>query len=128
MDRFFGDYHEKIHENWKILDQTQQLEWIKSASFERPVGIFKHSVRCGTSAMVKYDLESNWIFSAEELEFYYLDLISFRPVSNLVAETFGVYHHSPQIILIKNGAAFFHTSHHMIRIERIQDALRNFAA
>ncbi len=123
MDRLFGTFEETIPDFWQNLSDEEQLKTIIQESYQKPVVIFKHSTRCGTSAMAKYTLETGWDFQSEELDFYYLDLIQHRPVSNLVAETFKVVHHSPQIIVVKNGEAVYNTSHHNISIGTLKKAL-----
>lgn len=74
--------------------------------------------------MTKYDLEDNWDFSAEELDFYYLDLINYRAISNLIARRFGIIHQSPQLILIYQGQAVYNQSHHRISVRALRDALK----
>ncbi len=114
---------ETIFPEWKILDQTEQLEQLQEVSYRKPVVIFKHSTRCGISAHAKFRLESEWSFTQEDLDFYYLDLIAYRQVSNQVAEMFQVTHQSPQIILLRDGRAVFDTSHHMISVEVLKKAM-----
>lgn len=53
------------------------------------------------------------------MDFYFLDLISYRPISNDIAEHFHVHHESPQIIIIKNGEAIFDESHLAIQMDEI---------
>ncbi|MEM6768823.1 MAG: bacillithiol system redox-active protein YtxJ [Bacteroidota bacterium] len=109
--------------SWHAITQEQQLEEIMARSFEKPVAIFKHSIRCGLSAMVKSQLESEWDLPEEELEVYYLDLISYRPISNKVAKITAVPHQSPQIIVLKDGEVQFHTSHSAISVRNVRKAL-----
>ena len=47
----------------------------------------------------------------ETVDAYFLDLIAHRDISNEIASRFGVYHESPQLILIKNGKAVYDVSH-----------------
>lgn len=56
----------------------------------------------------------------EGIDFYYLDLITYRSVSNKVAEYFKVYHESPQVLLIKNGECIYDESHSGIRMDEIE--------
>ena len=114
---------ESIFGEWKVLDQLGQLEQLQEASHHKPVVIFKHSTRCGISAHAKFRLESEWNFTPEDLDFYYLDLIANRPVSNQVAEKFKVTHQSPQVILLQGGKAIFDTSHHLISVGALKRAL-----
>ena len=110
--------------NWKTLDTMPQLVQLKADSFQKPVIIFKHSTTCGISAFAKHKLESNWDFTETDFDFYYLDLLSYRPISNQVAEDFGVVHQSPQIIVIKDGQAIYNTSHHQISTDAIRKSLK----
>ena len=110
--------------NWIELKNSQELETIKSESFREPVLIFKHSTRCGTSALVKNKLERNW--NPEEtqgLKTYFLDLIRYRDISNLIEQEFGIYHESPQVLLIKDGKAYFNASHFWISYPSILEQL-----
>lgn len=109
--------------NWKVLEDEQQLEEILETSKEKPVVIFKHSTRCGISEGAKYTLMENWDFNNEELDFYYLDLLKYRPLSNRIAETFQVTHQSPQVLLVKDGEVAFHTSHHRISTDGLRKHL-----
>jgi bacillithiol system protein YtxJ len=53
------------------------------------------------------------------IQFYYLDLLNYRAISNAIAEKFSVYHESPQILLIKNGECYYDESHGGIQMEEI---------
>ena len=113
----------KLPEGWKQLNQESQLDQIAKDSFQKPVVLFKHSVRCGISLMAKERLESQWDFKSDELDFYYLDLLAFRPISNKIAEQFGVIHQSPQIILLKDGKVTYNISHHQINVKGLRASL-----
>ncbi len=102
--------------NWNNLNNEAQLEAIKQESAEQPVLIFKHSTRCSISAMALSRMERNWSDSAG-IKPYYLDLISFRSISNKIAEEFGVQHQSPQVLLIQNGKCVYDESHMAISFQ-----------
>ncbi|MBW3469174.1 bacillithiol system redox-active protein YtxJ [Arthrospiribacter ruber] len=98
--------------NWEKLEDLTQLTQIKNLSREKPVLIFKHSTRCSISSMALDRLRRNWQDAdSEKIKPYYLDLISFREISNQIAEEFGIMHQSPQVILIKDGKAVYDNSH-----------------
>jgi len=107
-------------ENWKVLNSENQLEEIKELSFKIPVVLFKDSISCGISAHAKHKLESAWDFDPKDLVFFYLDLLSYRNISNKIAEVFGVTHQSPQILVIKNGVSVSNFSHQAISVDRIK--------
>lgn len=108
---------------WKALNDIKQIDQLKAISKEKPVVIFKHSTTCGISANAKFRLEGDWADVKSNIDFYYLDLLSYRPVSNLIAEEFGVVHQSPQIIIIHDERAVYNTSHHRISIADLNTAL-----
>ena len=112
----------KVEINWERLTEASQLEQIVEESKERPVLIYKHSTRCGISGMALDRLERSWDESGEAIKPYYLDLLAYRDISNLVAETFKVYHQSPQVILIKDGQVVYDDSHMGISFSAITSA------
>ncbi|WP_299103241.1 bacillithiol system redox-active protein YtxJ [uncultured Winogradskyella sp.] len=95
---------------WQALTDVSQLDSIVKLSATKTQLIFKHSTRCGISSMVMkqfvsaYDVENN-------VDLYYLDLLSYRDVSNEVGYKFQVMHQSPQLLVIKNGVVVAHASH-----------------
>ncbi len=109
-----------VEMNWNHLNSLDQLESIKEESKEKPVLIYKHSTRCSISGMAMDRLERSWGRELDSVKTYYLDLISHRDISNAVAETFKVYHESPQIILIKNGEAVYDASHMSISASALE--------
>ena len=103
--------------NWHQLTQAEQLEKIKEKSFSKPQVIFKHSTRCSISSMALSRLERSE--APGSIDFHYLDLITYRSISNQIAEDFKVYHESPQILLIKNGECVYDESHSGISMDEI---------
>ncbi|MEM8506783.1 MAG: bacillithiol system redox-active protein YtxJ [Bacteroidota bacterium] len=96
---------------WIPLEQQEQLETIVAKSFERPQVIFKHSTTCGISRMVLSMFSDSYQLDNDTMDLYFLDLHRYREVSNAVAHQFQVMHQSPQLLIITNGEAAFHTSH-----------------
>jgi len=95
------------------------LENISTDSEDKPVVLFKHSTTCGISAGAKQRLEINWDRLEGDFDFYYLDLLAHRGVSNAIARKWNVRHESPQIIIIKDDKAVYNTSHGSINTEVI---------
>jgi bacillithiol system protein YtxJ len=104
--------------NWIALTEIGQIEDIVKSSKQQPIVIFKHSSRCGTSDMVKMRLERSE--QPENIDFYFLDLIRYREISNTISEAFNVYHESPQVLLIKGGECIYDESHHAIYMDDIK--------
>ena len=103
--------------NWINLQSESQLEDIREKSALRPQVIFKHSTRCSTSALVKSRLER--ASQPQNIDFYYLDLLNFRPISHKIAENFRIRHESPQVLLIHNGECIYNESHLGISMDEI---------
>ena len=95
--------------NWIDLTSEEQLQLIKTNSFNSPQVIFKHSTRCSISSMAKNRLDKS--APPEKGDFYYLDLIKYRNISNKIVDTFNVYHESPQVLVIKDGECKYDESH-----------------
>ena len=98
--------------NWNSLNQAAQLDIIKEESKTQPVLIYKHSTSCSISRATLDRLERNWKDAETgSLKPYFLDLLSYRGISNEIANTFNIEHESPQVLIIKNGEVIYHTSH-----------------
>lgn len=104
--------------NWNILTSEDQLDDLIKKSFERAQVIYKHSTRCGVSSVVLSRLEKGKVPS--DVDFYFLDLITYRSLSNKIASDFKVHHESPQVLVIKNGECIFDESHMAIRMMDIE--------
>ena len=95
--------------NWQNLTSPDQLNELIEKSAARPQLVFKHSTRCSISAVALNRLEQ---YPPEgDIEFWFVDLLQYRSLSNLIAETFRVHHESPQVLLIKNKVCFYDESH-----------------
>jgi bacillithiol system protein YtxJ len=73
--------------------------------------------------MAKKRFEHDWDSIPEGTPVYFLDLISFREISNKIAEQFKVHHESPQMLLIKNGECIYETSHGEISAEELAEQM-----
>ena len=107
---------------WITLETEEHLHQLKQNSYTKPQIIFKHSTCCSISRGAKNRLERST--QPEELDFHYLDLIKYRPISAKIAEDFNVYHASPQILVIKSGECIYDESHSAIDMKgMIEQAL-----
>ena len=104
---------------WKHLESKEDLEQAAEMSKEKKVVIFKHSTRCQISKMVLKNFEKEVAVSDKEVEYYFLDLIKHRDVSNKIAADFNVHHQSPQMIVLENGVAVNDASHQSISVNLI---------
>ncbi|WBX74641.1 bacillithiol system redox-active protein YtxJ [Tenacibaculum pacificus] len=119
LNTLFGNNKETKKEkisflNWIPLTSLEQLEEIKNQSNEEPIAIFKHSTRCSISSVAINRFEKSFDESLQDFKVYYLDLISYREVSNEVGYKFQVVHQSPQLLIIQKEVAIAHASHYEI--------------
>src|SRR3954469_16639140 len=95
--------------HWIHLTDDEQLKQITTKSQSRPQVIFKHSTRCSISALALQRLQK--VMQPSDIDFYFLDLLSYRGLSNKIAEVYKVIHESPQILLIRDGECVYAESH-----------------
>ncbi len=108
--------------DWIELQNEEQLDKIKELSTSKAQVIFKHSTRCSISSVVKNRLDNTP--APQDVDFYGLDLIRHRNISDKIAELFSVYHESPQILLIKNGECVYDESHHGISMAELVEEIQ----
>jgi bacillithiol system protein YtxJ len=99
--------------NWIPLQFVGQLDEIAAISNQKPAVIFKHSTRCSISRFALKQFEKEFTLE-DSVDAYFLDLLEYRDISNEIASRFGVYHQSPQLLLIKNGQSIYDASHDAI--------------
>lgn len=102
---------------WIALTSEEQLQEILERSATVPQVIYKHSTRCSISSMAKNRLERK--ATPAGIDFYYLDIFAYRPLSNKIAHDLDVHHESPQVLLIKNGQCVYAESHTAINMDEI---------
>jgi bacillithiol system protein YtxJ len=103
--------------NWIALTNAEALDDIQQKSAEKKQVIFKHSTTCSISKMALARLERSDV--PTDIDFYFLDLLQYRSISNEIAERFSVKHESPQVLIIKNGECVYDESHNAISMEEI---------
>ena len=108
--------------NWIDLTHVHQLTEIKALSQTRAQVIFKHSTRCATSSMALNRLERT--IPPDQTDFYFLDLIRHRDISDMIATEFAVYHESPQVLIIKNMECVYDESHGGIQMDEITEQIQ----
>lgn len=106
--------------DWIPLHEESQLDKIIADSNNTAQVIFKHSTRCSTSSMAKNRLDKH--DAPDGINFYFLDLIKHRNISNKIADYFNVRHQSPQILVINKGKCVFTENHSGIIFDEIEEA------
>ncbi len=108
---------------WTELTQIETLDQIIEESNQGDVVIFKHSTRCPISSMALNRVETKANLAAKQINWYFLDLIKYRSISNEIAERFQVEHQSPQVLLIRAGISIYDESHNGISIDALNQNL-----
>ena len=95
------------------ISSIDDLERLDNLSYETPVIIMKHSTRCGISHAAVEEVES---FAGVDARFpiYVLDLLNYREVSDAITEKYERPHHSPQVLIVRNGEVVNHATHFAI--------------
>lgn len=113
---------EEIKETAKFytLDKMEQFDEIDEISQTKSVVLFKHSTRCSISRMALKQFDAEFNYPEEKIDWYLLDLLNQRDLSNEIASRYNVVHQSPQIVVIRNGKAVFNASHDSISAEDLK--------
>ncbi len=120
FNSLFGKQEDEFSDfEWIPLLELNQLNEIVANSINKTQVIFKHSTRCGISRSVIKQFEKQHE-ELKNIDFYFLDLIAFRNISNTIAQKFGVIHQSPQLIVLKNKKVIAHDSHHGLLAIKLQ--------
>ena len=107
--------------NWNNIQTQKQIEDAVNASYQKYQIIFKHSTTCPVSSMAKMRLESKW--DLNHVDAHFLDLLSYRSISNYIAESLEVHHESPQLLLLKNCDVIYYSSHLDISVDEIKESI-----
>ncbi len=102
---------------WKLISSETDVEEALADSYGNKVVIFKHSKRCHISKRVLKNFEKQVKKSDKEAIYYFLDLLSYRSISDAIAERLEVQHQSPQMIVVENGIAVRNASHQNISLD-----------
>ena len=101
---------------WKPVKSESDVQELLNASGYSL--IYKHSPRCMTSLMAFRNMKSG-SEADYSIPFHIVDVIEDREISGLIAKTFSIKHESPQVLIVKDGACVFNTSHESIVLKDI---------
>lgn len=112
-------------EKYIELTDVEKLEKTLADNQDHLLLLFKHSTRCPVSKKAFNEFKS-FLLTEEgsDLPAFMVRVIQNRPVSNAIAERFGIEHASPQAILLKNGEVCWHASHSRIKSAALMDAVK----
>lgn len=112
------------HSAVKELTQVDTLEATLAEASEQLYLIFKHSTTCPISASAYRRVEEYLAEAGDTAPpIFLIKVIESRPVSNAIANHFGVRHESPQLLLVCKGAVRWHASHGAITAAAIEAAV-----
>lgn len=112
--------------NWNHITSLNDLHNIDTVSALQPVVIFKHSTRCSISVAALDRVQRKWESAkGAKMEWYFLDLIKFREISNEIAARYNVRHESPQVLVIKKGECVYHESHYGVQYQEIVEQINH---
>ncbi|MEM9050531.1 MAG: bacillithiol system redox-active protein YtxJ [Bacteroidota bacterium] len=82
---------------WQALKTPNELQLAIDNSISRPCLFLKHSTRCSLSAMAKNRIEKS---IDTRFDYFIIDVIRHRDVSDGLSRIFDVQHESPQAFLV----------------------------
>ena len=105
------------------LTELTELDALLNESRQRPTVLFKHSPTCGISAHVHHNLMPLVRDEQLDADWYVISVRAHRDVSDAIADRLKVWHASPQVIVLRNGAVVWHGSHFGISERSVLRAL-----
>ena len=92
------------------------IQPLKEKSLPEDCLVFKHSTTCPVSASAAQEVRR----IQTELPIMWINVREQRDLSNWVAETYGVAHESPQLILIRGGKPEQAWSHYDVKAASVR--------
>jgi bacillithiol system protein YtxJ len=105
------------------LTDVAAFDALLSESRRRPIVLFKHSPTCGISAHVHHNLMALVDDENLEADWYVISVRAHRQVSDAIAARLKVWHASPQVIVLRDGAVIWHGSHFGVSASSVLRAL-----
>jgi bacillithiol system protein YtxJ len=111
---------------WNQLISQEQFEEAIQRSATKPQFFFKHSTRCIISKMALKEFERSGVIHSIKADFFLLDLLNYRGISNEISQRLNIIHQSPQAILISKNEVLYQETHEKIDgsvVQKIIDSL-----
>jgi len=105
-----------VQNHFETVTDIETLEGLSARSNEAPVVIFKHSTTCGISAVAYREM------ARVEGVVALVEVQRAPEVSREIEARTGIEHESPQVIILRNGKAVWHTSHLRIKADAVERA------
>lgn len=104
-------------EPFVTLTGTDSLDELFNHSSDRPVILFKHSLTCPISSAAYQEMER----LTHEVSLVVMQ--HSRDISDEIERRTGIRHESPQVIIVRNGAAVWNASHWSINTKEVERAV-----
>jgi len=104
------------------LTSPEEFSKFLTSQKDNKVFVLKHSTRCPISSRALKEFEA-FANANENARCAWIDVIEHRDVSNHVANETGVQHESPQVFVLSGSQVLFHTSHHEITQDTLEEQL-----
>ncbi|MDR9416873.1 MAG: bacillithiol system redox-active protein YtxJ [Gracilimonas sp.] len=114
----------EVKNMWNNISGIEDLNGLLERSEKQPQLIYKHSPSCGVSFIAKQELEAEADEFRNSADLHLVNVIQDRPVSNAIAQEFGIRHESPQVLVLKNGKVVWEGSHWQIKSNNILPSLK----
>lgn len=102
------------------LSSRQQLEQLVEDSHKHAQVLFKHSLECPASRLAFNELGP----AMETYPYWYTLVLQQHPeLASLVAETLGVEHKSPQVLVVRDGRVVFFANSYNIALSAVEKHL-----
>lgn len=108
---------------WIQLISHEQFQEALNQSETKPQLFFKHSTRCIISKMALQEFENSGVLNSTAADFYFLDLLNYRNISNEIAEQLKIVHQSPQAILLSKNQVIYSATHERIDGNKVKQLL-----
>lgn len=104
------------------LSRQADLDHAIRDTADEPLVLFKHSLTCDRSADA-YREVTQLSRDLPELKVAMITPQRDRELCNETAERFGIVHHTPQVLIIRNGAVAWHARHWGVTADAVKQAL-----
>lgn len=105
------------------LTTSEAIDEMLEISRGIPVLLYKHSISCPISGYAWYEVQ-DCLTGGENPPACYRVTVQLHPeISRSIAEMLDVVHHTPQLIILRDGKASYVASHWQIRRQMLQREL-----
>jgi bacillithiol system protein YtxJ len=105
---------------WKTINNESTFYEIQELSDKERVLIFKYSPACTVSHVMKTLLQREWNAPVMNMKTYLVDVNIHRDISEKITQEYGIEHHSPQVLIIKNDKCIHTKSYGHIQFSDIK--------